>query len=201
VRASVTALLLLLVACSSPTPSPSASERPSPSPGFSPPPSLSASERPSPSPGFSSFTSLIHGISIDHPAGWQIRRATEPWTEGELNFDSPAADVIFHPTLGERLYIALASRPSGSTQADPVDLLRKAHVCVNSGGGGSFAVDGASAFDWYCGNYKVGITTDDRGYLILMVVANEPGLRETYDFAWIEAELETVDLRPEEAVD
>ena len=182
-RASATALLLLLVACSSPTPSPS------------------ASERPSPAPGYSRFTSTIHGIAIDYPAGWQIRRATEPWTDGELNFDSPAADVIFHPTFGERLYIALASRPSGNTQADRIDLLGNAHLCVSSGGGGGFAVDGAGAFDWYCGDYEVGVTTDNRGYLILMAVAgDEPGLRETYDFAWMEAELATVDLRPEEAV-
>ena len=184
----------------SPSTPASASERPSPSP--------SASDRPSPAPGFSRFTSTIHGISIDYPAGWQIRRATEPWTEGEptsdrvpgLNFHSPAADVIFHPTLGERLYIALASRPSGSTQAD---LLAETRVCGEEpGGGGSFAVDGASAFDWYCGSYKVAVTTDSRGYLILVVVASgEPGLRETYDFDWIQAELvETVDLRPEEAV-
>jgi hypothetical protein len=181
---------------------PGPSSIPTESPVESPSPSPSASERPSPSPGFSRFTSTIHGISIDYPAGWQIRRATEPWTEGELNFDSPAADVIFHPTLGKRLYIALASRPSGSTQFDQIDLLAKTRVCEEGGGGGSFAVDGASAFDWYCGNYKVAVTTGSRGYLILVVVASgEPGLRETYDFDWIQAELlETVDLRPQEAV-
>jgi hypothetical protein len=69
------------------------------------------------------------------------------------------------------------------------------------GGGGSFVLDGAGAFDWYCGDYKVAATTFDlRGYLILMLVPGE--LYETYDFDWIEAVLlETVDLRPEDAVD
>ena len=42
----------------------------------------------------------MNGISIDYPAGWQTRSATEPWKGGELDVDTPGADVIFDPTLG-----------------------------------------------------------------------------------------------------
>jgi len=79
--------------------------------GGSPPTQAPVSPWPSLRPGESRFSSTIHGISIDYPSGWQIRPATEPWTGGALRFDSPAADVIFDPRFGNRLYIALASQP------------------------------------------------------------------------------------------
>ena len=42
---------------------------------------------------------------------------------------------------------------------------------------------------------------DTRGYVIALVVRDEPGLREVYDHGYFDAALETVDLRPQEAVD
>jgi hypothetical protein len=159
--------------------------------------------------GFSRFNSTVHGISIDYPSDWQVRPATEPWTGGELNFDSPAADVIFDPILGDRLYIALASQPRpGATQSDQFDLIEESGICdaVGGGGGGSFPpVDGASAWHWHCDPgissatfiTSAAVTTENRGYLIVLVVAgNEPALGRTYDFG---AALQTVDLRPDEA--
>jgi hypothetical protein len=46
------------------------------------------------------------------------------------------------------------------------------------------------------------IFTETRGYLIRLVVSSEdPGLADTYDWDWHKLMLETVDLRPEEALD
>jgi len=163
------------------------------------------------SPGFSRFTSTTHGISIDYPSGWQIRPATEPWMGGALNFDSPAADVIFDPVLGDRLYILLASQSGRPDQFDGMleqfGLIEDSGVCDPEGGmgGGSFTVDGASAWGQTCtpgisgANFveAVAVTTDTRGYLIALVESgDEPGVGDAYDFT---AALETVDLSPGEA--
>ena len=96
------------------------------------------------SPGSSGFTSTIHGLSINVPSGWQTRPATEAWTDGELDFDSPAADIIFHPALGDRLYFVLASQPfEGPTEAvdwdgtapGDWDGLNNVHLCLPGEGG------------------------------------------------------------------
>jgi hypothetical protein len=173
--------------------------------GSGPTPTVTIQQTPSPSPGFSRFTSAIHGISIDYPSGWQIRRATEPWREGELDFDAPAADVIFDPTLGDRLYILLASQPrrGGDEREDQLDLIfGESGVCdaEGGGGGGSYPrVDGASAWHWRCDRgigkaLVTAVTTDNRGYVIVLVGSgDEADHSETYYRA--------VDLRPEMAVD
>ena len=167
-------------------------------------------------PSTGRFDSPLHGISIDCPAGWQIRPATEAWTDGELDFDSPAADIIFHPALGDRLYFVLASQPfevpteavdwDGTAPGD-WDGVNNVHLCLPGEGGhglgGPFPVDGGSAFELQaCGSYAVAVNwADTRGYVIALVVRDEPGLRETYDHKYFDAALETVDLRPEEAVE
>ena len=73
-----------------------------------------AAPRPSPAPGFSTFSSPLHGITIDYPAGWKVRPATEPWNHGTVTFDASNVDVIFDPSLGDDVYFALASEPLGS---------------------------------------------------------------------------------------
>ncbi len=104
----------------------------SPSPSTSPaPPSPSVSPRPSPSPGFSRYTSTLNGISIDYPSGWQTRQATDTWTGGPLNFDSPAADVIFDPTFQEDFYLAVVSQPLDGQPAS--DLCRAPFVEATAG--------------------------------------------------------------------
>ena len=162
------------------------------------------------SPGFSRFTSTIHGISIDYPSGWQIRPATEPWTGGPLNFDSPAADVIFDPRLGDRLYIVLASRSGRADQfdqSDQFDLIEESGVCDPEGGmgGGSFTVDGTSAWGQTCDPgitaatsvEVVAVTTDIRGYVMVLVESgDEPEVGSAYDF---DAALDTVELHPDQA--
>ena len=63
-----------------------------------------AAPRPSPAPGFSTFSSPLHGITIDYPAGWEVRPATEPWNHGTVTFDASNVDVIFDPRVGGLLY-------------------------------------------------------------------------------------------------
>ena len=161
-------------------------------------PTSSQSPRPSRRPGDATFTSTIHGISLDYPSGWQTRLATEPWTGGPLSFDSPAADVIFDPTLGDSMFLILASQPYGSLSEDEWRSEQDRLLCPDGGAFGSWSVDGADAFARACsgdGGYLV--FTDTRGYLLWKVVSgDEPEL----DWDWLPV-LETVDLHPEDALD
>ncbi|MDH4112974.1 MAG: hypothetical protein OEV60_09905 [Actinomycetota bacterium] len=165
------------------------------------PPSPSTS--PSTSPGSTRFTSTIHGISIDHPSGWQTRPATEPWTGEALDFASPAADVIFDPALGDRLYLVVASQPFGGLSQDEWRNKAIDWLCTGEGmAAGSWTVDGADAFVLECDSTRQAALafTDTRGYLIRLVVPSEdPGLARKYDFDWFKPVLDSIDLRPEEA--
>ena len=175
----------------------------SPSPTSEPTPSPLQSPR----PGEATFTSAIHGISIDLPAGWQTRPATEPWAGGPLNFDSPAADVIFDPALGDRLYMVLASQPYGGLSEDAWRGVQIDWLCGANGGAAMGFNEvwsaGFPSFSISCGSTASAhlIFADTRGYLIRLVVSSgEPGLADTYDWDWHKPVLRTVDLRPEEAL-
>ncbi len=175
----------------------------SPSPTSEPTPSPLQSPR----PGEATFTSAIHGISIDLPAGWKTRPATEPWAGGPLNFDSPAADVIFDPALGDRLYMVLASQPYGGLSADAwrgvqIDWLCPTPTSAAMGFNEVWSA-GFPSFSISCGPTASAhlIFADTRGYLIRLVASrDEPGLADTYDWDWHKPVLRTVDLRPEEAL-
>jgi hypothetical protein len=182
-------------------------------------PNATASPRPSAapsaSPGFSRFDSTIHRFSIDYPSGWRARPATEPWTGGPLDFDSLQADVIFDPVLGETVYLLLASQPyNGPTPGDlpaidwPED---RTWLCAGGGPFGTYRFDGARASAKRCQapslptgsgeNNMAFIYTDTRGYLArVLVSSDDPVLIDTYDWDWLKPLLDTIDLRPEEAV-
>jgi hypothetical protein len=182
---------------------------PGPIPADTPP-----TTRPCPSSG--RFDSSVHGISFDCPAGWLIRPATEPWSGGQLTFESPSADVIFDPALGDSLYFVLASQPfEGPTEAQDWDGtapgdwngLNDVPLCLPGEGGhglgGPFPVDDGRAFQLQaCGSFAAAVNwADTRGYVVALIVRDESGLRETYDSGYFDAALEKVDLRPEEAVE
>lgn len=170
-----------------------------------------AAPRPSPAPGFSTFSSPLHGITIDYPSGWKVRPAAEPWTLGSVTIDASNVDVIFDPSLGDDVYLALVSEPLGGLSGrDWVGgpLFRSAGICADATGanGGSFTLDGASGSIGSCGSpsaggYHVMVATDTRGYLIYLHVADERALQKIYDWDFFENMLETVDLRPEDALD
>ena len=75
--------------------------------------------------------------------------------------------------------------------------------CPGGGASGSWAVDGADAFVRECsGNGGTLIVTETRGYVIWQAARpDEPGLVEKSVWDWLKAVLETVDLRPDEALD
>lgn len=159
----------------------------------------------SPLPVGETFTSTVHGISIQYPDGWQTRPASEPWSGEALSFDSPAADVIFDPARGDGLYLLIASQPYGDLTEDEWRSETMDGLCANSGGSvGSWNVDGARAWAFTCGPVQTGLFVfmETRGYLLRVVASTaEPGLAETYDWDWLRPLLETVDLLPEMAVD
>ena len=186
-----------------PTTSPSASASPS------------TTTPPSPASAFSTFTSTIHGISLEYPSDWEIRpateSATEPWLDGVRPFDSPAIDVIFDPAHGDGLYLVLSSQPYGGLSHAAWTAGVDGWLCPNPSGSGpagrtepAGGVDGNPVMVRGCGWTEVAtIATDTRGYLIGLVVMSDPprAIAEYFDYWWLRSMLDTVELRPEEAVD
>jgi len=162
------------------------------------------------------FDSPLHGVSIGYPSGWRTRAATEPWGHGEVAFGAPDVDVIFHPTLREDFYFAVVSEPLGDADAH---ISGRAYVnalaplpyswgiCKGPGGsGGNSTFQGHPAWFTDCdephgaGSHVVIVATATRGYIIYVRVPDERRLQAT-NGKWLEAALETVDLRPEDALD
>ena len=158
--------------------------------------------RHSPPPLTERFDSTFNGISMDYPAGWQTRPATEPWTSRALTFDEPGADIIFDPTLGEDLYLAMASeaiRGRANEGGRGVTL----PSCPGGHGGGFLTFDGASGWVGQCGGrpvlrHSAVLKTDTHGYAIVLYVGDK-GLADTYDWPYFRSILETLDLRAEDA--
>jgi hypothetical protein len=176
-----------------------------------PAPVASPSPATQPSPPFTErFDSPLHGLSIGYPSGWRTRAATEPWGHDEVAFGAPDVDVIFDPTLQDDLYFAVVSEPlDGQARNDWCcgPLIERTGICATAtgGAGGGYTLDGARGEIEGCGygdagDHVVFVATATRGYIIQLHVGNAR-LLETYDGDWFEAALETVDLRPEDALD
>jgi hypothetical protein len=185
---------------SSPVPiAASATIAPSPAPSATPRTSRSASPAASPAPLTQTFTSRMNGFSVSYPEGWIVRAATEPWTEspGVAQFSDPGVDVLQDPMVGDHLFLYIASRPIG-------DLTPEVWVATRVGAGTPFAVDGATGLignaDSCC---EVAVTTAGRGYWIGLYTnyGERPAAPASYDRAWFEEVLATVQLHPEDAVE
>ena len=179
-------------------------------PATQPPASAAPSEAPasaaptpkSPPPLTQSFTSSLHGISMSYPEGWIPQAATEPWTNSTFPFEYtiPQADFL-HGADGFNLNLVFGSQPIGdSTPEDWVaEQMAGPEGCAASE---PITVDGATGLIG-AGDCKVAVvTTDGRGYLILAgISSDDPSNATTYDRAWFEEVLATVQLRPADAVD
>lgn len=166
-----------------------------------------------PPPFMERFDSPLHGLSIGYPSGWRTRAATEPWGHGEVAFGAPDVDVIFDPTLRDDLYFAVVSEPlggkSGTDWVNDLAFPSSVGICKGPGGaaGGTVPFHGHYAEFLACdephgaGGHVVMVATATRGYIIYLHVGDERLLQATYDWDWFEAALETVDLRPEDALD
>jgi hypothetical protein len=103
--------------------------------------------------------------------------------------------------------MVVASRPYGHLSRDAWEQEVIDWLCTPRGGAaGSWTVDDADSFVITCGSTASAalIFTDTRGYLIRLVVSSasdEPNLAGAYDWDWHKKVLETVDLRPREALD
>ena len=143
------------------------------------------------------FDSTFNGISMNYPAGWRTRPATERWTDGVINFDAPGVDIIFDPTRGNDLYFALATAPLSGRHEVTLPW------CPGGHGGGWRTFDGASGWVVTCGGHPVGrhsagLQNDTHDYTILLYLG-DVGLVDTYDGRWFVSVLETLDLRAEDA--
>ena len=175
------------------TPAPTASIEPSPSP-ISPPPLTQT------------FTSQMHGFSVSYPEGWVARAATEPWTDrpGEHPFIHPGFDVLHDPVQTDHLFLHIRSQPIGdSTPEDWVAALVAGEGCTTTE---PIAVDGATGLIGADDCHIVAVTTAGRGYWIgLYTPYSGPGEAPpadfSYDRAWFEEVLATVQVQPEDAVD
>jgi hypothetical protein len=167
------------------TPEPTASPEPSPSPPASPPPLTQ------------SFTSTRHGISLSYPEGWTAQPATEPWTASTfpLSFTVPQVDWLYDPDLEADLFLAIASQPIGdSTPEDWVaDQNASEEGCSATE---PITLDGGTGL---IGCTQAVVATADRGYWIQLYTGD--GAPASYDRAWFDEVLATVQLHPEDAVD
>ena len=173
---------------------------PSPTTPTPTPTEAPASPAPTPHPGETAFTSKINGFSMGVPKGWKSRAATQAWTGRQLDFDSPQADVVFDPRHGKDLYLLVASRPFADIGADAWSASVLQWTCPDEHGEfWGWHVDGAYSFQRGPCNSGSIVQTDTRGYLIRLVASTE-ALAADYDWDWLKPMLETVDLRPEDAI-
>jgi hypothetical protein len=164
-------------------------------PTASPEPSPSAAA-PAP-PLTQSFTSTLHGYSVSYPEGWTAQAATEPWTESTfpLLFGLPHADFLYDPTLEDNLFLTIASQPIGdSTPEDWVaQQMASEEGCDMTE---PIAVEGGTGV---IGCTHAFVTSAGRGYWIQLYTSGDAPA--TYDLAWFEEVMATVQLHPEDAVD
>jgi hypothetical protein len=175
------------VATPSPEPSPSATSQPTPSPTSAPPLTQT-------------FTSTLYGISLSYPEGWTSQAATEPWTGTQANFGEPPADFLYDPALTDHLFLSIASRPIGDSTPDEwVAQEMTLYECTESE---SITVDGATGLIGAADCNVAAVTGDGRGYVVALYTSgDEAWLSPTFDRAWFEKLLATVQLYPEDAVD
>jgi hypothetical protein len=144
----------------------------------------------------------MHGISLSYPAGWTARAATEPWTDrpGEPQFIHPGYDVLKDPAHEGELFLWITSRPIGDSTPEEWVAATTAECTTTE----PIAVDGATGLIGATGCYEfAAVTSAGRGYEIGLYHGGS-GERQpvpTYDRAWFEEVLATVQLHPEDAVD
>jgi hypothetical protein len=173
-------------------------------PGPTAVPSSAPAQRADPSappPLTGRFTSDVHGITMDYPAGWTAVPATEPWTTQAQSFESPASDIIHDPELDDHLFLDLASRQldgqTGSAWADDVMALPEEGCEIAPEPVTVAGADGGVL----CPTGIVAAWAGDRAYLIRLYTSDdESWLHRFYDSEWFKGVIATVQLHPEDAV-
>ena len=145
------------------------------------------------------FTSAIHGMAVDHPAGWTVTPGAGPWTTSLPGTDDPPSrDTIAAPEP-ENVFIGLASQPLAGRS----DQAWIGEIADDPSWGDScdttdtqpVTVDGAAGVATLCPERPLNALVADgqRGYFIVLYGSD--------DRAWFDEILATVQLDPEAAVD
>ncbi len=163
----------------------------------SPSPSSTATPVPTPPPLNQTFTAPGNDIAISYPAAWTAQPATAPWTTGWPNFGEPFGNYLYDPALTDHLFIALASQPLAGTPGDQwaTEKLAGEECGVTE----PVTIDGASGLvGTECD--IAAVSADGTGYLVMFYRSgDEAWLETTFDRAWYEQLLQTIDLQPEPA--
>jgi hypothetical protein len=161
-----------------------------------------AAPMPSPTPALpltASFTSTLHGISMSYPEEWTAQAATAPWTGAGYVFGDPIADFLYDPILEDHLFLTIASQRIGDSTPNEWVAQKLTPECAATE---PIAVDGATGLIGADDCNVVAVTIDGRGYFMgLYTSGDEAWLSVTYDRAWFEEVLATVQLVPDAAVD
>jgi hypothetical protein len=131
----------------------------------------------------------MNGITVAHPAGWNIRPASQPWT-GDLVFQlSPYADVIYQKD-DDTPFIALASQALAGRNGHEWAADYLGQLDDECNGTAPVTVGGAPGLRGVDCHIAM-VSVQDRGYLIwLYRIADEAYFNEL---------LATVQLNPDEA--
>ena len=185
------------------TRTPTAAPTAAPSPSPTPRPSPSASPVATPPPLTQTFTSAVHGFSMSYPEGWIARPATQPWTDlpGTPPYLHPGFDVLDGSGGSGELFLWITTRPIGkSTPEDWVAGMMAEWECTASD---AITVDGVTGRIGADGCHEqAAFATAGRGYEIALYTPNSGERRAdpTYDRAWFESVLASVQFHPEDAV-
>lgn len=167
--------------------------------------STSPTSQPTPSPSSAppltqEFTSGRHGISLSYPEGWTDQAATEPWTGDPYLFREPFGDFLFDERRRDHLFLSIASQPLGDSTPD--EWIAEKQAFEGCAVTEPIVVDGATGVIGAQDCNLAFVTAGGRGYFFwLYTSADEPSLSTTYDRAWFEEVLATVQLQPRNAVD
>ena len=152
-------------------------------------------------PSSETYTSERYGVTFSYPKGWTARPATEPWTTSVPDYAQNTGDVVYDAVRQGNLWVVVASQPLGDSTPDvwvnqklTVDALGLEGSCTATE---PITVDGATGLIGAEGCNAAAVTTDGRGYFILLYTSSdEPALADTYDRAWFQEFLSTVQLQP-----
>ena len=175
---------------------PSASPSATPSPSPSPSPAASASQ------AMSTFTSTMHGMSIDYPAHWLTDPATAPAKVPGLNFGSPDVDYLYDGVHQGDLFLAMASQPLAGKAPDAwvTDFLDSFDGGC-SGPRVSIVVAGTNGI--LCASILFATADSERGYFVRSYTGSDLTSAEDafYSEDWFRSVLATLQLHPDDARD
>lgn len=151
------------------------------------------------------FTSDVHGVSLNYPEGWAAQAATRPWTEVGTLWSDPSLDKVHDDaSLQDHLFLSVASAPLNGASLEAWFSGIFGDDCTLTADG---TIDGAdrvlvSTPSTRCVNDLALASAGGRGYVFELRASDDDVELRTLDTAaLLDAILATVQLLPEDAVD